>query len=234
MWGRTPGHGGSHPDPAPQSDVIPLHLADVTYPSAHPLAGQNGIVLAFAIPRPDGIVLVDTGIGEGNAWIDEHYRPRRRDVREALRAAGLDPSAVGCIVNTHLHFDHCGQNAAFAGVRTFVQRAEREAAHSEGHTIADWIDFPGARYELVDGDQEVAPGVSVLATPGHTAGHQSVVVRAGDALVLIVGQAAQDARSFATAAPDESVRRLRELNADRIHFSHDRAVLRRTPAAARH
>src|SRR5438067_155739 len=67
----------------------------------------------------------------------------------------------------------------------------------------------------------------VLATPGHTPGHQSVTVRAGDGLVLIVGQAAQDARSFATGEADASVRRLRELNADRIHFSHDRAVLRR-------
>ena len=54
-----------------------------------------------------------------------------------------------------------------------------------------------------------------------------MTVRAGDGLVLIVGQAAQDARSFATGAADDSIRRLRELNADRIHFSHDRAVLRR-------
>jgi hypothetical protein len=54
-----------------------------------------------------------------------------------------------------------------------------------------------------------------------------VTVRTGDGLVLIVGQAAQDARSFATADADASVRRLRELNADGIHFSHDRAVLRR-------
>ncbi len=211
-------------------EVIPLHLADVTYPNGHPLAGQDGIVLAFAITSSDGLVLVDTGIGEGNAWIDEHYRPRRRDAREALRAAGLDPSAVRCVVNTHLHFDHCGQNPAFAGVPTFVQLAEREAARQEGHTISEWVDFPNARYEIVDGDKEVAPGVSVLATPGHTAGHQSVVLRTGDALVLIVGQATQDARSFATAEPDASVQRLRELNADRIHFSHDRAVLKRKPA----
>src|SRR6266550_4621550 len=67
----------------------------------------------------------------------------------------------------------------------------------------------------------------VLATPGHTPGHQSVTVRTGDGLVLIVGQAAEDARSFATGPADPSIQRLRELNADRIHFSHDRAVLRR-------
>jgi glyoxylase-like metal-dependent hydrolase (beta-lactamase superfamily II) len=208
-------------------DVIPLHLADVTYPASHPLAGQDGPVLAFAIRRPDGLVLVDTGIGEGSEWIESNYRPRSRDVREALAGAKLDPDQVRTVINTHLHFDHCGQNRAFPGVPIHVQQAELDLALREGHTIVEWVDFPEARYEAVEGDREIVEGVSVLATPGHTPGHQSVTVRTGDGLVLIVGQAAQDARSFATGEADASVRRLRELNADRIHFSHDRAVLRR-------
>src|SRR5437667_9407125 len=82
-------------------DVIPLHLADVTYPASHPLAGQDGVVLAFAIRHPDGIVLVDTGVGQGDAWVDENYRPRVRDVREALAAAQLDQDSVRAIVNSH-------------------------------------------------------------------------------------------------------------------------------------
>jgi len=208
------------------NDVVPLHLADVTYPDSHPLAGKDGPVLAFAIRHPDGTILVDTGIGEGNAWVDENYRPRVRDAREALAAAKLDPDAVRAIVNSHLHFDHCGQNRAFAGLPIYVQRAELDLAR-EGYTVIEWVDFPGARYDAIDGDREVVEGVSILATPGHTPGHQSVTVRTGDGLVLIVGQAAQDARSFATGPADASVQRLRELNADRIHFSHDRAVLRR-------
>ena len=208
-------------------DVVPLHLADVTYPAQHPLAGQTGVVLGFAIRHSSGILLVDTGIGEGNDWIDESYRPVRRSARDALVAAGLDPGEVRAIVNTHLHFDHCGQNRAFPGVAIVTQRAELEAARAGDHTVLEWVDFPGAVHVPVEGDGEIAEGVSVLATPGHTVGHQSVTVRAGDGLVLIVGQAAQDARSFATGAADDSIRRLRALNADRIHFSHDRAVLRR-------
>ena len=208
-------------------DVVPLHLADVTYPASHPLAGQDGPVLAFAIRHPDGTVLVDTGIGQGNEWIEANYRPRSRDVREALVGAKLDPDNVRAIVNSHLHWDHCGQNRAFPGVPTYVQQSELDLALREGHTIVEWVDFPDARYEAVEGDRDIVEGVSVLATPGHTPGHQSVTVRTGDGLVLIVGQAAQDARSFATGEADASVRRLRELNADRIHFSHDRAVLRR-------
>jgi glyoxylase-like metal-dependent hydrolase (beta-lactamase superfamily II) len=208
-------------------DVVPLHLADVTYPASHPLAGQVGPVLAFAIRHADGLVLVDTGVGEGSEWIETNYRPRSRDVREALAGAKLDPDQVRTVINTHLHFDHCGQNRAFPGVPIHVQQAELDLALREGHTIVEWVDFPEASYEAVEGDREILEGVSVLATPGHTPGHQSVTVRTGDGLVLIVGQAAQDARSFATGEADASVRRLRELNADRIHFSHDRAVLRR-------
>jgi N-acyl homoserine lactone hydrolase len=207
--------------------VLPLHLADFVYPPAHPLAGQTGTVFGFAIRAGGDVILVDTGIGFGNSWIDESYRPTRREIREALAAAGIDAASVRVIVNSHLHFDHCGQNSAFPNIPIVVQRTELEAARLEGHTVPELIDFSGATYRVVDGDAEVADGVSVLATPGHTAGHQSVTVRTGDGLVLLVGQAAQDARSFATAEADQSIKRLRELNADRIHFAHDRAVLRR-------
>lgn len=213
------------------SDLFPLHLADVTYPEGHPLAGTTGPVNAFAIRLPDGLVLVDTGIGAGNEWIDEHYQPKGRAVRDALRSAQLDPDAVRLVINTHLHFDHAGQNSAFPGVPIVVQQAEWDVAWDNGYTVAEWLDFDGARYERVTGDVEVAPGVSVLHTPGHTPGHQSVTLRTEDGLVLIAGQAAQDARAFATGEADESVRRLRDLNAERIHFSHERGTLER---AARH
>lgn len=219
------------------ADVIPLHVSDVTYPEGHPLAGQAGSVLAFAIRRPENIVLVDTGIGFGNEWIDENYQPRSRPIREALKAAALDADHVRAVINTHMHFDHSGQNAAFPGVPILVQQAEWDVAWDEGHTITEWLDFEGARYERVRGDVEIAPGIRLLATPGHTPGHQSVTVATDDGVVLIVGQAAQDARDFANIAADAtrsaeakaSLTRLRELNAAFIHFSHDRAVLKRTP-----
>ena len=214
-------------------DLLPLHMADVTYPDDHPLAGQTGPVNAFAVRLPDGLVLIDTGIGTGNAWIDEHYQPRGRAIRDALRSAQLDPDAVRLVINTHLHFDHAGQNSAFPRVPIVVQQAEWDVAWHEGYTVTEWIDFEGARYERISGDVEVAPGVRVLATPGHTPGHQSVTLQMEDGLVLIVGQASQDARAFATGEADASVQRLRALNAERVHFSHERGTLKRLPKAAK-
>ena len=213
------------------SDLFPLHMADVTYPDGHPLAGTTGPVNAYAIRLPDGLILVDSGIGSGNDWIDETYQPRGRAIRDALRSAHLDPDAVRMILNTHLHFDHCGQNSSFPSVPIVVQHAEWDVAWEDGHTVTEWLDFEGARYERVSGDVEVAPGVRVLATPGHTPGHQSVTLETDDGLVLIAGQAAHDARAFATGDADASVRRLRDLNAERIHFSHERGTLKR---ATRH
>jgi len=211
------------------SDVFPLHMADITYPDGHPLAGTVGPVNAFAIRLPDGIVLVDTGIGSGNDWIDLHYQPRGRAIGDALRSANLDPAAVRMVINTHMHFDHTGQNSSFPGIPIIVQQAEWDIAWDEGHTVTEWLDFEGARYERVSGDIEVAPHVRVLATPGHTPGHQSVSLETAEGLALIVGQAAQDARAFASGEGDPSVRRLRELNAERIHFSHERGILKRVP-----
>lgn len=211
------------------SDIVPLHVCDVTYPDGHPLAGRTGPVLAFAIRHPEGLILVDTGVGSGNEWVDEHYRPQGRPIREALRTAVLDPDAVRAIVNTHLHFDHCGQNSAYPGIPIVVQQREWDVAWDEGHTITEWLDFPDARYQRVDGDVELAPGVRVLATPGHTPGHQSVLVETDEGVVLLAGQAAQDSREFARGEGDPSLERLRALNAARIHFSHDRAVLTRRP-----
>src|SRR5207253_2509481 len=137
-------------------------------------------------------VLFDTGIGTPNPALIAEYRPEVRDIRQALRDADLDPAAVRLIVNCHLHFDHCGQNRSFPGVPILVQRIEREGAHSPGYTVPEWVDFPDVRYELVDGERELVPGLRVIPTPGHTPGHQSAVLQTHEGLVLLAGQAVQD------------------------------------------
>ena len=56
-------------------DTVSLHVSDVTFPPEHPLAGQTGVVNAFALRHDRGLVLVDTGVGFGNAEIEEYYQP---------------------------------------------------------------------------------------------------------------------------------------------------------------
>ena len=212
-------------------DIIPLHVADVTYPELHPLAGQTGPVMAFVIRHPQGLVLVDTGIGEGNAWIDDNYKPRLRPIKDAIFGARLDADGVQLLINTHLHFDHAGQNEEFPEITTLIQDEEWEHAWDDGYTVREWIDFPDANYVRLSGDSEVAKDIRILSTPGHSPGHQSIAIDTEDGLVLIAGQAAQDARAFATGPSDPYLQRLRDLNAAFVHFSHDRAVLKRTPRA---
>jgi len=184
--------------------------------------------MGYAIDHAEGLVLFDTGIGTGSPQIDA-YRPAVRDVREALHDAGLDPAAVRIIVNCHLHFDHCGQNRSFPGVPIVAQRHEREAARTPGYTVSEWVDFPEARYELVDGERELLPGLRVIPTPGHTPGHQSAILETREGLVLFAGQAVQDRAEWesgvlADALTEASYERLRALRPIQVFFGHDEAT----------
>ena len=105
------------------------------------------------------------------------------------------------MITSHLHFDHCGQNHRFSHASVIVQRAEVEAAKAAHYTVADWAFPADVELTVVDGDCDVAPGVSIVATPGHTCGHQSVVVDGADGFRTVVCcQASWDAASYADAA----------------------------------
>lgn len=220
-----------------QLDVLALPMGEFTFAGDEPHAGQTGVVVAYAVRHADGVFLFDTGFGFGNDELDAYYKVRARALPEVLADAGVDPAEITAVANCHLHADHAGQNAHFPGVPIYVQPAEWEVAHGpEEYTILDWIDFPGARYEQRAGEHEVAPGLRILPTPGHSPGHQSLVVDAKDGPILLAGQAVyshgewtgiEGAREGATRAmlPDayaRSVERLRALNPKRVLFGHDR------------
>ena len=80
-------------------------------------------------------------------------------------------SRVAVVVNTHLHFDHCGGNRLFPGVPIHVQRRElADARTEEDYTVREWVDFDGATYVEHDGEAEILPGVRLVPAPGHTRG----------------------------------------------------------------
>lgn len=165
-------------------EIRRLHLASLRPPSG----GGEWPVHGFVVMHPRGAILVDTGVGGPDRLLSD-WRVVNRTAAEALADHDMVPSDISYVVNTHLHFDHCGQNAVFKEVPFMVQRAELERARRDATWLTDWFDFAGARFELLEGDAEVLPGVRVIATPGHTIGHQSVVVD-GDGEELLIGDAA--------------------------------------------
>ena len=218
-------------------DVIALPMGEFTFAADEPYAGQTGVAVAYAIRTADGVFLFDTGFGFGNEELDTYYKVRARALPEVLRDASVDLAEITAVANCHLHADHSGQNLRFQGVPIYVQPAEWAVAHGpKEYTILDWIDFPGADYRQIAGDHEVAPGIRIYATPGHSPGHQSVVVDTVDGPVLLAGQAVYShgewagvdgSREGASRAMlgDEyarSVARLRALNPRRVLFGHDR------------
>jgi N-acyl homoserine lactone hydrolase len=215
-------------------EITRLHLA-----SLRGVDGRDWPVHGFVVTFPGGAALVDTGVGGPRKWLDD-WRVVNRSVADALDELGMTPGDIGMVINTHLHFDHCGQNAVFKHAAFYVQRAELSRARRESPRLADWFDFMNARFELLDGDAEVLPGLQVIATPGHTVGHQSVVIDSADGMSdVLVGDAAYTPRQYLDPASDElpegqasdlaawraSVGRIHSAAADRVHFCHDTEVI---------
>ena len=165
------------------------------------------------VDHPGGAILVDTGMIDSTPELDEEWHP--------FFDADAIPRDVACVVNTHLHFDHCGGNRLFAGTSIYVQRVEREAAREPEYTVPEWVEFPGATYVELDGEAEIASGVRLLPTPGHTDGHQSVVVETEDGLVVVGGDVAYTWQAF-DDPENASARLLERLRPRRIWLAHRR------------
>ncbi|OKJ01468.1 beta-lactamase [Streptomyces sp. CB01249] len=197
-------------------------------------------VLGYLVRHEKGLILFDTGIGDAGPETEAHYRPRRRALREALSGAGVGLDDISLVVNCHLHFDHCGGNPLLGGRPILVQDVELATARAGDYTVDALIDFPGAVYEEVSGEAEIWPGVRIVPTPGHTDGHQSLVVRQSDGTVVLAGQAHDFASHFASdqlarqAALDGVepplppyrpwLDRLADFDPRRVLFAHDCSV----------
>ncbi|MGW2571931.1 N-acyl homoserine lactonase family protein [Streptomyces sp. NPDC001537] len=196
-------------------------------------------VLAYLVQHDHGLILFDTGMGKADPETEAHYRPRRRDLRDALSASGVAPDDISLVANCHLHFDHCGGNPLLGGKPILVQDVELATARNGDYTFDELIDFPTASYEELSGEAEVLPGVWIIPTPGHTQGHQSLVLQQGDGTVVLAGQAHDFASHYASdqlaqqAARDgvqplpayrHWMERLVDFDPRRVLFAHDCSV----------
>src|ERR1700742_2268217 len=128
---------------APASITItPVRVADLL------AEGERMPVNVHVIEHPDARVLVDTGITAlhpAAADLDPRIWP--------LSGQDFDLAGIDIVVNTPLHFDHCGGNPLFAGKPIYVQRQELDDARSEdGYTSRQWVEAPGVRYVPVGGE----------------------------------------------------------------------------------
>jgi glyoxylase-like metal-dependent hydrolase (beta-lactamase superfamily II) len=222
-------------------NVIPFLVSEVRLPpDEQALLGREWWPsYAHAIVHPDGVFLFDNGAGIGNAEIEATFSPRVRPIEDALGEHGISLADVTAAANCHLHFDHSGQNVRLKGIPIFVHRREWAMVHQPDYTIAEWIDAPGLTYEVLDAETEVAPGLRLVPTPGHSPGHQSMIIDALDGRIVLAGQALQSKAEWegetdpsvsgvATARqPEEyvaSVQRLRSLEPVRVHFAHDPSI----------
>ncbi len=137
-------------------------------------------------------ILVETGIGDkfGEKFSDIYGVDHSCTLPGELRKLGLEPNDIDIVINTHLHFDHCGWNVrredgkllpTFPRATYFVQRGEWEDAHlpnerNRASYLEDCFDAAKARTELLDGDAEIVPGVRVELGVGHTRCMQCVRV----------------------------------------------------------
>jgi glyoxylase-like metal-dependent hydrolase (beta-lactamase superfamily II) len=223
-------------------DVTRLFLGSFVRPPEETGTGHPKVeaVYGYLIRHDQGLVLLDTGLGEADAETEQWYRPRRVSLPAALHAHGVALNDVAVVVNCHLHFDHCGGNPLLAGAPIVCQRRELAAARAGNYTIEHLVDHPGARYDLLDGEAEIWPGLYVIPTPGHVDGHQSLVARCADGSVVLAGQShdtasAWSADALAALAPDLGheqplptapawIDRLLAFDPKRVVFAHDAAV----------
>lgn len=223
-------------------DLVKLELGTFIRPAEETGTGTPRVeaVLGYVARTAAGMLLLDTGLGEAGEETEAWYRPVRAKIQDALHAVGLSIDDIDLVVNCHLHFDHIGGNPSFAGRPIFCQQGELAAARAADYTVPALVDFAGARYELLDGEAEIAPGVHIIPTPGHVDGHQSVVLECEDGSIVLAGQShdtasqwSSDALAARAAALGHHpplptapawMARLLEFDPKRVVFAHDAAV----------
>ena len=157
------------------------------------------IIMAL-VETDDGNILFDTGLNpEGlvdpiKTWGEKASKTIFKfgpedDVRNRLKELGFGVEDIKYVVNSHLHWDHTGGNQYFLKSKFIVQKAEyRFALYPDSFAsgyMRNHFDHP-LNYELIEGDMELVPGVSLISVFGHTPGQQTMVVSLRDSKTIVL------------------------------------------------
>ncbi|MBI5592924.1 MAG: N-acyl homoserine lactonase family protein [Deltaproteobacteria bacterium] len=149
-------------------------------------------IWSFLVQGNGHNILVDTGLSDfitPPVFMDETGLPEPLLMEDSLSKKGLVPEEINIVINTHLHDDHCGNNAIFSKADYFIQRKELDFCMNP-HPLdyryePDFI--TSLNLKPVDGDREILPGIEILFTPGHTPGSQTVRINTAKGKVIIPG-----------------------------------------------
>jgi 4-pyridoxolactonase len=201
-------------------------------------------VYSVLIDHPDGLFLFDTGFDLGHVQrvlpFELPEQQPSETIPEQLKLVGRTPDDVRVLVNSHLHFDHVGGNRFITKAKTVLHKKELEQGRNFepferlGYSDTQW-DHAAANFETVEGDVEIARGLRLLETPGHTVGHYSLLVERKDGPpLLFTFDAAYTQENFDKeinagfhidpVAGVRSIRRLKQIAQKRgaeLFFSHD-------------
>ncbi len=142
-------------------------------------------------------ILVDTGAGELPEKLQKFYKVNRKpeqNLKAQLTLHDLKPQDINIVVNTHLHFDHCGNNALFPHAKFIIQAEEYDYAleperFQEVAYAKELFNFK-ANLQLIHGEFTLSDEVTLVPTQGHSIGHQSVIIKTAERNCVYCGDAA--------------------------------------------
>lgn len=150
-------------------------------------------VWAFLLQGESHNILVDTGLDENElfcpAGFTEDTGLEPASIVELLEREGLKPDDIDIVINTHLHDDHCGNNSLFTQATIYTHKAELdfcENPHPIDHRYDSYF-IEGQNFSLLEGGEELLPGIEIIFSPGHTKGCLSVKVDTGNGGAVITG-----------------------------------------------
>ncbi len=150
-------------------------------------------IWAFLLRGNGRNILIDTGLDENElmtpAGFSEETGLEPKSIVDCLAEQSLQPEDIDIVVNTHLHDDHCGNNALFAKAVFYAHRDEIvfcRNPHPLDHRYDAYF-IEDIKFTEIAADQEIVPGVSVMHMPGHTVGTLSVEVETGLGKTIITG-----------------------------------------------